>query len=282
MVAPFSHRARRGFELAGIAVSILSASSPTHGQKIHYMGSLQIATGNYIFTERTSGLYFFNRITVSNESFRFSTSIPVIFQNTPWVSYGGAGMYPTGGPQHSEVAVGMGRDMMDLSDMSDMHNVGLGDPIVHTDLVVLKESRSAPSVRFANEIKLPLADLDHGFGTGEWDYGSGVSLSKNVGSRFVFLDLMYWRLGDMPDLEFLDPVAYNVAVGQPLGGGRYAILASLSGYSTVVDGMDPPVQLGIALTRMLESRRSIHLSAEFGLTGSAPDLLLSVGWQIGS
>jgi predicted signal transduction protein with EAL and GGDEF domain len=54
--------------------------------------------------------------------------------------------------------------------------IGLGDPLVRADFEVLQGARRLPSVRVGAQVKMPLGSSgDHGFGTGEWDYGAGLS-----------------------------------------------------------------------------------------------------------
>ena len=59
MAAAFSRFIGRGFEPAGMAVSILTAGWPVHRQKVDDRVSLQIATGPTIFKKRTDRICFF-------------------------------------------------------------------------------------------------------------------------------------------------------------------------------------------------------------------------------
>ncbi len=272
---------KRRFGVILVILLILSVGK-IHGQDISYTGSLQTAIGDYIFTDQTFSLYFFNGLTVSEGPFRISASLPVIIQSTPWISYSGGGMLPTGGAQHDEVGRRSHREMLELSDLSETHGIGLGDPISRLDVRMLREEGSLPSIHLLTEVKIPVADVNRGFGTGEWDYGGGLSFSKTVQSRFYSLELLYWVLGDLEELELRDPVAFSFAVGQPLAGGEVDILVSLSGYSRIIEGVDHPAQFGVSLLRQPDSGKSFILSADFGLTESAPDFMLSLGWIIGS
>jgi len=271
----------RGFAVAGVALAILATALSACGEGVAYTGSLQFSTGEYIFTERTNSVYLFSGVAVSSGRLSLTTSVPLILQSTPWVSYGGAGMIPSGGAQHSQVdGRARGRRVV-IPDTSEFEQIGLGDPLMRVDVKLIKEGKTIPSVHLAAEAKVPLADVDQGFGTGEWDYGGGVSLAKTVGNNFVFVDMIYWVLGDLPDLELGDPLAYSIALGRPLAGGKFAVLASLSGYTEITDDTDPPAQLGLALTYRLASGRNLSGGAVFGLTESSPDFLLSFGWEIG-
>jgi len=271
----------RGFAVAGVVLAILATASAVTGQEITYTGSLQFSTGDYIFTERTSSFYLFSGLAVSAGPLGVSAIIPVIMQSTPWVSNGGTGMIPLGGTQHSEVGQRKRGRKVALPDTIESEDVGLGDPLLRADVELLKAGKILPSVHIAAQLKAPLADVDQGFGTGEWDYGGGVSLTKAVGGNFVFVDVSYWVLGDLPDLELQDPVAYGVTLGRPLAGGKLAVLASFLGYTEIIEDADPPAQVGFALTYRLASGRSLSASMVFGLTESSPDFSVSLGWRIG-
>ncbi len=273
---------------AGIALAILAAA-PATAQQLVYTGSIQFATGDYIFAQRTSSAYLFNGFSAYLGPMRVSANIPVIYQSTPWVSFAGGGMIPSGGTEHSETARQVGHGMngrsggggVALVDTSTYNSVGVGDPLASATIEVLRQGRVGPSVRLTGYVKVPLADVERGFGTGEWDYAGGLSFAKNVGRTLVLVDLVYWFLGDLPDLELKDPVSYAVSLGRPLGDGRVSLLASLAGYTEIVPGVDPALQLGFGLSYLVGFERSLSASAGFGLTESTPDISLSVGWQFG-
>lgn len=267
--------------VAGVLFVTLAAASPAPGASVAYTGSLQFATGNYIFDQNTNGYYFFNGLSFSAKRFSFSGSLPVIFQSTPYVSYSSVGMLPSGGSESSAVSGRQGRGQVDLPEPVDFEQFGLGDPLLHVELEVFKGGKSIPSVRLTAGIKVPLADIDKGFGTGEWDYGGGLSLSKAFGKTFVFVDLSYWIMGDLPELELKDTVSYGIALGQSLAGGKFALLASFSGYTRIIAEVEPPSVVGLGLSYRIDSKKSFMVNSTFGLTESTPDFSVSLGWRIG-
>jgi len=97
----------------------------------------------------------------------------------------------------------------------------------------------------------------------------------------VFVDVSYWEFDDLPDLELEGAVAYGLAYGQVLGSGRWSVLTSLSGWSPIVDGADPPIQLGIGVSRLVRFDRSVALSVGVGVTETAPDISIALGWRLG-
>lgn len=270
-----------GGAAVGIAGAILAAA-PAVAQ-VAYSGSVQYATGDYIFTERTSSFYLFSGLSASFGRAIVDVSVPLIVQNTPWVSYSGGRMIASGGAEHDSVGGHMGGRHgggISLPDTAPFDQMGLGDPVASAGVELWRERGALPSVRVLGLVKAPLADVDRGFGTGEWDYGGGLSLAKTAGSLFLFADATYWALGDLPGLELKDGLSYGVAVGIPFGGARWSLLGSFSGSTTVVEGTDPPAQIGVGVSRYLDSGRSLSGSAAMGLSESSPDLSLSIGWRI--
>lgn len=279
-------RLRCSLWVVGVALAIPATVTPAIAQDVAYSGSVQFSTGEYIFAQRTHSLYLVNGLTGSQGRLTLNASVPLILQSTPWVSYAGGGLVPSGGTQHGEVSGHMGRGRFDrdgvrLADTTSYEEIGLGDPLARLDLEVLRGSGSLPAIRVNVSAKAPIADLDRGFGTGEWDYSAGLSITRGFGTTFVFVDVAYWVLGDLPDLELQDPVAYSLAVGRALGAGRWGLLGSISGFTRILPDTDPPLHVGLGLSRILEARRSLSAGVSFGLTESSPDVSASFGWRIG-
>lgn len=168
-----------------------------------------------------------------------------------------------------------------LQDTTRYEDVGVGDPSFRADIDLLPAGVGEWSVTLGGEVKAPLADPDQGFGTGEWDGGVSISVARRIGGTFVFGDLGYWVLGDMDELELQDPVAWAAGVGHTVAEGKVGLLASVSGYSTIVEGTDPPVEADGGVTYQIAPRRSVSANVSFGLTESSPDVAFAAGWTVG-
>jgi hypothetical protein len=263
------------------AMMVALAAPPAAAGTFSYTGSLQMTRGDYFFTQTTSGLFFFNGFSFVSRRFSLTASIPLIFQNTPYVSYTGIGVLPSGGTESSAVSQRQGREPVILPEVVDVRQLGLGDPLFMAGLTVVEESPSLPAIQLSGLAKVPLADVEKGFGTGEWDWSAGLSVSKRFGRLFLFADLNYWIMGDLPDLELRNAWAFGISIGHSFGDGRLAVLASYAGCSEVVDGVEPPSSLGLGLSIKLGRLTSLMLQSAFGLSESTPDLSLSLGWSIG-
>jgi hypothetical protein len=225
---------RNSLALAGVAMAALAGAWPVRAQQIDYSGSVQYASGDYLFPERSSALFLYNGLGVTAGRMRFSASVPLVFQRTPWVIYtdvtGDSGA--DGGSTAGQDVAGSGGEVgYTAVDTISYEELGLGDPLVRADLRLLDDSGLWPSVRVTFDVKVPVGDVERGFSSGEWDYAGGVSVTKSVGTRI-----------------------------QP--------------------AVDPPVQVSLGLSYLLDLRRSLMISASAGLTDSAPDISLSFGWFI--
>lgn len=265
---------------AGITLVLLAFAPAAFSQLLAYTGSFQFSSGDYIFTGRTNSFYLFSGLSARWGRFAASASVPLIRQTTPWVSYGGAGMIPSGGNQDSTVARHQRGTRMNLQPAGDFEESGLGDPLVRGEMELTKDAPSIPSIHLVVEAKPPLVDVNQGFGTGEWDFGSGVSLSKQLAGNFLFGDVIYWALGDLPELELKNTVFYSIAFGKPLAEGKFSLIASFSGYTEIIDNVEPPAQIGLAFTYQPLAGPDLSSGAAFGLTESSPDVSVSLGWQV--
>jgi len=306
--------------LLGAAIT-LAAPGPASAQQVSYSGSLQYATGDYLFTERTNSVYLFSSLAVEAGRVTISGSLPLIYQSTPWISYATSGGIPTGGPQQGQVgdslqrrggggpmgmasradlaaALGTGRlpalavaprpavrptatmrEPIALPDTASFDQFGAGDPTFRVTVDLIEPETGDLTVTLSGEVKAPIADPASGFGTGEWDGGGLLSVGRRLGSTFLFGEVGYWVLGDMPELQLQNPVSYSVGVGQRIGDGDLAVLASLSGYTRILAETDPPLDVGGGLSYRLADGRSVSFGISVGLSESSPDLSLSVGWR---
>ena len=265
---------------------------PADGQAraVAWIGGIQYATGDYIFTQRTWSIYLSNGLTWNGGRWRLTGSVPVVMQDAGWVQYGGAGMMlPTGGMSTAGSATSasnggmMGGAMhggtMSAASNMPFSNVGIGDPVGRVELVLWQADR-ASRLSVVGSAKAPLADVSHGFGTGEWDAGGGLSGSTAIGEIFVFGDAMYWALGDPPGASLRNVVTYGLSIGRPFPGYRWSAFASVSGASSYWPGVDAPAQAGVGVGYLISSGSSLTASGALGLTQTAPTIAFALGWRV--
>ena len=122
-----------------LAVAALAVAAATgRAQSLSYVGGLQYATGDFIFTQRTWSASLSNGLSWSAGRLRASASLPLVMQPAGWLQYSGAGMMvPTGGIPGSGGASrndagtrsGMHGGTMPPSSGMAFSGIGFGDPI---------------------------------------------------------------------------------------------------------------------------------------------------------
>ena len=283
-IACFSRR------FALVVGTLAIAATTTTAQSLSYVGGLQYATGNFIFTERTWSTYLANGLSWTDGRFRVSASVPVVMQPAGWLQYSGAGMMvPTGGvagsrPGSTNTGSGMGNGMrggtMTPSSAMPFSRVGLGDPVGRIDVGLTGADAEHPSLSFVGAVKAPIANVNRGFGTGKWDVGAGLSSAVKLASLSVFAEAVYWRLGNPPGASLRNAVAYSLSVGRGLPRSRWSVLGTVSGASSLWTGLEAPVQAGMGVGYLLESGSSVFATAAAGLTRTAPSVSTGLGWRV--
>jgi len=310
-------RGRPAYRCGGIAATLAAAVFTAAGiaaQEVTYSGSLQYATGSYVFAERTHSAYLISGLGVEAGRFELRGSVPVIFQNSAVVTYVQGSPLPTGGPDHEAVRRrepgttipthgrgGMGRGGGGMSfrpvlrtgeagqqaqgtdsvAFADDFATNLGDPMLQGSVELFSGTGIVRSLRLSGGAKVPVADLDSGVGTGEWDYLTGASVALGASDLYLFGDLSWWWLGDLPDLELEDGLSYGAGVGHALFGGRGSVLATVSGAQASIATVEAPVTAGLSVGYTLEDGPSLSLGTAVGLTESSPDFSLFLGWTVG-
>ncbi|MGM0545414.1 MAG: transporter [Bacteroidota bacterium] len=264
-------------------------------QNLYYSGSLQYATGSYYFTERTGSFYFSNSVGVSSTRWSLYVSMPLIYQNTPWISYSktGTGPLPTGGPQSGLVdkrqqqGSGNGRGQRrhtinpGPADTVSYSQTQFGDPSLSANLKLWNSPSGRSMINANGGLKFPVADENSGFGTGAWDVGGGLSWSQRIQQHYLLMvSGMYWYLGDMDELDLNNLLSYSAALGRTFSDGKLMGTVSFMGSTEIIDDVDPPVNVGAGLNYRLSNATNLNTNILFGLTESASDFSIGVGWSV--
>ena len=274
-----------------LAVGMLSvAAVTTPAQSLSYVGGLQYATGDFIFTQRTWSAYFSNGLSWSAGRLRASASVPLVMQPAGWLQYSGAGiMVPTGGmtgsaasptSSSSGMGTGMRGETMTPSSGMPFSGIGIGDPIGRIDVALSGDDAERPVVSLVAAAKAPLADVGRGFGTGQWDVGAGLSSAMNVAGMSVFAEAVYWKLGNPPGASLRNAVVYAMSIGRAIPRSRWSVLGTVSGASSPWNGLEAPVQAGMGIGYLLESGSSVFVTSGAGLTRTAPAISTGLGWRV--
>lgn len=259
---------------AVLALALALCVAPATGQELQYTGSVGYATGSYTFTERTSSVSILNGLAVRGDRWSVSASVPVVIQNSGDVTYVGGMRVPTG------TGRGPGHGSMDgtVDSVGGGYEVVLGDPVVRGSLHPYRGVGFLRVLEIQAMAKVPVADPNTGVGTGEWDVGGGVSAGFGIGRTFLFADASVWSPGDLPDLELKAYATGSLGLGLPLSD-RWSTLVSATASSPVIEGIPAPVSLGGGVSYRVGDQRSVSMGATLGLSESAPDFSIYVGWS---
>lgn len=292
---------RRLLHIAGVvAATFLLVTATASADGLTYSGSLGVANGDYTLTEETTSFVLLNGLAWTRERWRVSVSLPVIHQDTPYVTYAGGVAVPTGRrfsqqPNTLAVAsrsgvqagvpsgsVGQGRQERDGKvvvpdpESVDFDETGMGDPLLRIDLR-LGDAASGALGLFAG-LKAPIADDQGGFGTGEWDFGGGLTFGVAAGAGRLFGELGFWIYGDSELYDFDDPLVASVGYAASFDE-RWSWLASIFAASESFDDADGPAEASLAVQRAFVGGHSLSLTLGVGLTETAPDVRLTLGWS---
>ena len=284
---------------AALLVVALGSALPLAAQSLHYEGGLSVATGRYIFAERTTSWSLATGLALGSGPVTVRMTWPVYLQNSTLISISGpAGSMPTGGSSSGAVAdsgaarkgredgQGGGGQRMGISAsraevevpgsaVTD-YALAVGDPTAQLTWRALDGRSTAAWVSL--QAKAPVADTAT-FGTGQWDVGGAIGVSRRLGTRAMAgLEVAYWHLGDLEALDFSDPV-YGTATLTYLGASGWGGGLSLTGGTAALEGYDGAAWVGLHLSRSAGAA-SWGLTGSIGLTETTPDLTLGLSWRV--
>lgn len=286
-----------------VALSLAALAPSMGAQTLHYEGSAGLATGTYIFTQRTSRWNVTTGFAFGAGPVTLRAGFPVFYQNSTLLAATATGYIPTGGSSSGAVAdSSLERSRRDRTRRHEVappsfglaladgdpvavppsaatgYRWATGDPLVSATVFGVRGRRVGLAV--AGTVKIPVVDTAS-FGTGAWDVGGTVSGSVIVSSRVMLgLDGGYWRLGDPPGLDLKNPVLFGGTVSV-LAGGGWGLSAGISGATPAIAGFPTSVSGTFSLLRLAGRGGSVGLLGSVGLTDTAPDVSVSVTWRLG-
>lgn len=154
---------------------------------------------------------------------------------------------------------------------------GIGDVILRARYYVVDERGWVPTVAVTGKIKFPTADRDRGLGTGAFDEGLGLQVSKKLTEAWIsFADLGYTNLGNPPGVTLRNQWNYDLGMG-------YYFAKTLLGsvyyeeWTAVVSGRPHPRDLLVAMNYTASSTWRFNTSIARGLSDGAPNWAFTAG-----
>ena len=238
----------------------LGGSSVAGAQTLGYTSSLFGSHATYpADSGRAASVYWFNTVDIATGRLRASVGVPFVWRRSTFPDLATDPALPA---ERTETAT------------------GLGDPLIRADFTVVNDYARGVQLTLAGSVKLPVASIEDGLGTGETDVGFGGSLFTARGKTSVFADLMFWTYGDPAGVTFEDSLSYSVGLGRILGTGRWSAMTTLGGFSRGLDGGAGPLQLYVTMLALAGRGQSVALTAGIGLNDASSGFTLGTSWRI--
>jgi len=168
---------------------------------------------------------------------------------------------------------GMGRRTSTVglsSSSSTSSEAGLGDINLNAGWTVQQDEEGWwPRIRPNLYLKLPTGDDESGLGTGTFEAGPGLSLSKWLGDVQLFVDGAYILQDSTSDYQGKNYLSYTVGGGVQLSDRLFVSLFA-RGASTRVDGGDAPLEGRLKLNFLQSRRVAWELYGLVGFSDASP------------
>lgn len=155
-------------------------------------------------------------------------------------------------------------------DASDASVSGLGDIIVRLGAIALQEGVRAPRIRSSLFIKLPTANSSDGLGTGEFDAGIGVDLTKWYNDLHLLGEGVYVWQGRAAGFGLKNYFSYTAAVGYQLTADLEPMVM-VTGATAPSDYSSELLELRVRLIWSLTGATTLDLFGSCGIADSSPD-----------
>jgi hypothetical protein len=254
---------------------------PHLAQAVEYPYSIgqgfEFSSGKYGTNTRTDTIYApFTVMASPTDHLGLSLEIPFVYQSNGNV----VSSLTRGGVQGNKSmmlpAVGMsgmsgfGSGTSSSSPGMNQSQEGLGDITLRAGYVLVSENESMPQIRPTVFVKFPTADKNKSLGTGEFDEGAAVEISKWLGSWNPFVEVGYTVQGKSAQLALKNYMAYNAGVGYQVAESFRPILL-VKGATSPADGASSLLEIRLKLKYQATTHTGIEGYLAKGITTNSPD-----------
>ncbi|MDA8414547.1 MAG: transporter [Desulfobacteraceae bacterium] len=163
-----------------------------------------------------------------------------------------------------------GSGMSPASASTNQSESGLGDITLKVGYVLVPEKASIPQIRPMAFVKFPTADKNKSLGTGEFDEGLSVEISKWFGNWNPFAEAGYTVQGRSAQLPLRNYMAYNAGVGYQVADNFRPILL-IKGTTPPADGASSLLEVRLKLKYQATKHTGIDGYVAKGITTNSPD-----------
>lgn len=268
--------------IVGCVLSLATALVvPCDVQAEEYMYSVgqgfEFSSGKYGTDTRTESIYAPLTVMVTpTDRLGLSLEIPFVYQsNSNVVSSIARGgmqgskttMLPAGGMSGMSSS---GSGTSSSSATTNQSESGLGDITLKAGYILLPENDSMPQIRPTAFVKFPTADKNKSLGTGEFDEGLAVEISKWFGNWDPFAEAGYTVQGKSAQLSLKNYMSYNAGVGYQLSESFRPILL-IKGTTPPAEGASSLLEIRLKLKYQATKHTGIEGYIAKGITTNSPD-----------
>lgn len=280
--------------LGGLLLTLTAADKalavgtiPDKPQNASISFGAEISSGKYGTDTTTQTLYMPLIATWSpNERFDIGIEVPFIYQSNDNVT---TNLYQTsqqstslakGGPGGSSGATllqqgaggpgGSAGTEGSVSSDSSSAVSGLGDIILRLGVIAFFEGKKSPQVRPSLYIKFPTASTSDGLGTGEFDAGAGVELTKWLNDVHLFSEGQYNWQGKADGFGLNNYFSYSGGIGYQLSD-TFEPMVIVKGATAPSDYSSELLEVQLRTIWSLSSSTSLDLFGSRGIADSSPE-----------
>ncbi|MEW6247377.1 MAG: transporter [Nitrospirota bacterium] len=161
-----------------------------------------------------------------------------------------------------------------------VNNQGLGDIVLQGRYYVLEEDELAPMVAITARVKFPTANNEIGLGTGEFDEGGGIEMSKEIlPDWLVFADAGFTVIGQPEGVTLRNQWIYDLGLGYYVTDAFF-VSVSYEEWRAIISGLPNPRDVLVGANYRVASAFRVNVSTTVGLSDGAPDYGLTGGVSI--
>jgi Putative MetA-pathway of phenol degradation len=226
--------------------------------------SFNYLKGDYGTGDDTEIIYVPFTFGIKLERFRLDLTVPYLHQTSQNVVLTGGGVATKKGKQAASTTESRTED-------------GLGDILLRTSFIVLKEQPLLPEIEPYLKIKFPTADEDRGLGTGEFDETIGVDLSKTFLERLaVYLTLAYTFIGSPSGEDFDNSFAWSIGAAYAVTP-PFTVFGFLDGATAIAPDQKNPLELRVGAEFRIVKALKLTGSVMKGLSDGSADWGVTAG-----
>ena len=160
---------------------------------------------------------------------------------------------------------------------------GIGDVILRGRYYIVEEQEYVPLIALTGRFKFPTATASQGLGTGKFDHGYGIEISKLIGqSWMLFFDGGYNFIGDPDRADGTGTLGLRNQYWYDVGTGYYLTKDLLTSvyfeeYRALRQGLPNARDVFFSTNYRLSPAWRVNGGVAVGLSNGAPDYVVSIG-----